>query len=608
MTVQPGPATSSGISDQRFYSIRAFACLLASIVIFVAMYFLGYFLEANNTILFGDAQFMTGWKYSSGTDLSNLFHHDDEAVPIASLSQMRAYSDNDYIKLVGTLNPSAKPRTIVMNTYLNQVLVRIDREKILDTIDETQVFSNQMRQIITLEPSDVREPIEVIMRVSLFPRLEATITDVQPYNKAPVSFLAGVLFLFAAVTAILSVVSIGVGFSMSTFGTKAKLLPMGISSLLFFIFLLFLWVYSYFDLSGLWLLRIAFGFAMLSAIVLFYGFIQTHRIESPILSGILSAGILYVAVYLIADHNLFALALLKAFPYYLGVVFLICIIESFRKAYKLKARWSYVASLDLVCFSAVMFWVLGMQAGGALIVPVIVLAMFQHSVFVLGQELMSEHQVNRVREASAHDDSWKMAYRPDNLGSIEKLFEIFMQNPANFTHVRNVSLYVYEICFQSGMSREESTTVAKASFLHDIGKIMVPLRTVSKDSVLSEEEYEQMKMHAQFGYEILSSSSDEFLLTAAVIAKQHHERFDGNGYYGMVGEAIHPYAQIVCIADVFEATTAARKYKESWSFDEGYEYILAHSGIYFSPVYVEAFKKCRTEIHNIYNRIKETQS
>ena len=608
MAVQPGPATSSGINDQRFYSIRAFACLLAAIVVFILLYFLGYFFETNNTILFGDAQFITDWKYSTGTDLSNLFHHDDEAVSIASLSQIRTTSDNDYIKLIGTLNPSSKPRIIVMNTYLNQVIVRIDREKVLDTIDETQAFSNQLRQVITLEPRDTKESIEVIMRVSLFPRLDATITDVQPHRKAPVSFLAGLLFLFAAVTAILSVVSIAIGFSMSTFGTKAKLLPTGASSLLFFIFLLMLWIYSVYDLTGLWLLRIAFGFAMLSAIVLFYGFIQTHRIESPILSGILSAGMLYVAVYLIADHNLFALALLKYFPFYLGVVFLVCVAVSIKKAYKSKASWRYLVSLDLVCFAVLMFWVLGMQAGGALIVPVVLLAMFGNSVFVLSQELMSEHQVNRVREASANDDSWKMAYRPDNLGSIEKLFEIFMQNPANFTHVRNASLYVYEICFQAGMSREESATVAKASFLHDIGKIMVPLRTVSKDSVLSEEEYEQMKMHAQFGYEILSSSSDEFLLTAAIIAKQHHERFDGNGYYKLIGDAIHPYAQIACIADVFEATTATRKYKESWSFDEGYEYIVSHSGIYFSPVYVEAFKKCRTEIRNIYNRIRETQS
>jgi response regulator RpfG family c-di-GMP phosphodiesterase len=104
-----------------------------------------------------------------------------------------------------------------------------------------------------------------------------------------------------------------------------------------------------------------------------------------------------------------------------------------------------------------------------------------------------------------------------------------------------------------------------AAPMHDIGKIATPDAVLLKPGRLTPEEWEIMKQHPTVGLQILDGSQRPILKAAAVIAHQHHEKYDGSGYpQGLKGEDIHPYARIVAVADVFDALTHKRCYKEAW--------------------------------------------
>ena len=130
-----------------------------------------------------------------------------------------------------------------------------------------------------------------------------------------------------------------------------------------------------------------------------------------------------------------------------------------------------------------------------------------------------------------------------------------------------------------------------AAIAHDIGKIAIPNDILNGDKPLTDKEYEIMKKHVVYGYNILSKNSGDFMEAAAVIAYQHHENYDGTGYLGLSGENIHLYARIVKVADVFDALMAKRTYKKAWPPQKVREYILEKSGIEFDPVIVKVFDK-----------------
>jgi len=140
------------------------------------------------------------------------------------------------------------------------------------------------------------------------------------------------------------------------------------------------------------------------------------------------------------------------------------------------------------------------------------------------------------------------------------------------------------------LSKEEINIVSLASPMHDIGKILIDSKLLHKPGKLSEEEYSHMKEHSQLAYHFLKKSDKELIKAAAIIAHQHHENYDGSGYpQGLIGNDIHIYGRIVAIADVLDALTHERSYKEAWSFDEALKFIVDESGIKFDPSLVEIF-------------------
>ncbi|MES3023384.1 MAG: HD domain-containing phosphohydrolase [Pseudomonadota bacterium] len=155
-------------------------------------------------------------------------------------------------------------------------------------------------------------------------------------------------------------------------------------------------------------------------------------------------------------------------------------------------------------------------------------------------------------------------------------------------HVRRMSEVCKMLARLSGMSEEETAVLKHAAPMHDIGKIATPDAVLLKPGKLDGAEWEIMKQHPAVGLSILDGSSRPILKAAAVIAHQHHEKFDGSGYpQGLAGTNIHPYARIVAVADVFDALVHQRVYKAAWPIDEVVSHLRKVSGSHLDPFYVD---------------------
>ncbi len=179
------------------------------------------------------------------------------------------------------------------------------------------------------------------------------------------------------------------------------------------------------------------------------------------------------------------------------------------------------------------------------------------------------------------------ADQENTLTSLSEIIE--SQSEHTGTHVKRVALYADIICRGLGISEEESWKISQASKMHDVGKIIVPLEILEKAGKLTPEEFEIVKKHTDYGKKMLENSPGELMQLGAVIAYEHHERWDGTGYHGLKGEEIHPAARCVALADVFDALVSKRPYKEAWSLEKVREEIKAQRGKQFAPEVVDVF-------------------
>jgi HD-GYP domain-containing protein (c-di-GMP phosphodiesterase class II) len=158
-------------------------------------------------------------------------------------------------------------------------------------------------------------------------------------------------------------------------------------------------------------------------------------------------------------------------------------------------------------------------------------------------------------------------------------------------HLRRMSRYSALIAEGVGLSKIEARRILYASPLHDIGKVAIPDAVLLKPGKLSTEEYEVIKTHTVLGAEILKNAKSELLKVASRIALCHHEKFDGSGYpKGLKGNSIPLEARIASVADVFDALSSRRVYKEAWSHDEVRKYFAEQTGKAFDPKVVEALE------------------
>ncbi len=165
-------------------------------------------------------------------------------------------------------------------------------------------------------------------------------------------------------------------------------------------------------------------------------------------------------------------------------------------------------------------------------------------------------------------------YRDDNTGE----------------HTRRVGATAARIAQQLGMAAAQVELIERAAPLHDIGKIGLPDAVLLKPGVVTPDEFALIQTHTTIGAHILSRSKVPLLQLAEVIARSHHERFDGEGYPNqLVGGAIPLAGRIVALADAFDAMTHARPYKRTLSYDEALAEVANERGRHFDPEVAEAF-------------------
>jgi putative two-component system response regulator len=157
-----------------------------------------------------------------------------------------------------------------------------------------------------------------------------------------------------------------------------------------------------------------------------------------------------------------------------------------------------------------------------------------------------------------------------------------------------------------GLDRQSCAEIRWSSAMHDIGKIAIPDEILQKPARLSAEEFEIVKQHTVAGFKILQTSTRKLLRSAAVIAHEHHEHWDGSGYpRGLQGEDIDIRGRIVIIADVFDALLRKRPYKKAWSIAEVSEYMLARRETQFDPKLIDLFFENLASFVEIENRLQD---
>lgn len=171
-------------------------------------------------------------------------------------------------------------------------------------------------------------------------------------------------------------------------------------------------------------------------------------------------------------------------------------------------------------------------------------------------------------------------------------------------HIRRVSEYAKIIALAMGMSQEQAEKLRLASTMHDIGKLMVPTSILEKPGKLTDEEFAEIKKHSSYGGQLLENVEGDVMKLARTVALEHHERPDGKGYpSGKTEGSIE--GRIVAVADVYDALTSRRSYKEPWEADRAYQEIVKGSGTQFDTEVVEAFKKSYDQISEVREKFKD---
>jgi len=172
----------------------------------------------------------------------------------------------------------------------------------------------------------------------------------------------------------------------------------------------------------------------------------------------------------------------------------------------------------------------------------------------------------------------------------------------NLSEIKSVDDYTFEhsvnVCILSlitgiglGFELQKLRELGVGAIMHDIGKLCIPKEILKKPSQLTVDEFEEIKKHTIFGYDMLKKS-DKVSLVSAYIAFGHHERFDGSGYpLQLKNDNIQICARIVAVADVYDALTSDRVYRKKLKPNEVYEYITSLGVNHFDPRVIESFVK-----------------
>ncbi len=157
-------------------------------------------------------------------------------------------------------------------------------------------------------------------------------------------------------------------------------------------------------------------------------------------------------------------------------------------------------------------------------------------------------------------------------------------------HVKRVAEYSRQLALLAGLETDQAQLLKMASPMHDIGKVAIPDSILMKPGKLDADEWEIMKTHASIGHDLLCHSDRPILKAAAIVAGQHHEKWDGSGYPNRYcGEEIHIFGRITALVDVFDALASERVYKKAWPMEKIIDLIHEQKGRHFDPKLVDIF-------------------
>jgi len=210
------------------------------------------------------------------------------------------------------------------------------------------------------------------------------------------------------------------------------------------------------------------------------------------------------------------------------------------------------------------------------------------------RELLLKHNIN-LKAKAKHEKNRLLSELEDSQKEMIFILAELMEATSDETgkHIKRVAetsalLAKYHPC----LNDEDVDLLYHASPMHDIGKMTIPLEILHKPGRYSEDEFSLMKKHTINAYSLLSHSDRKLIKAAAIIAHEHHEKWNGTGYpRGLKGPDIHIYGRIVALADVFDALTHKRHYKEAWKIEDAVAYVLDHRETQFDPELVDIFQE-----------------
>ncbi|MCD6142374.1 HD domain-containing protein, partial [Candidatus Bipolaricaulota bacterium] len=222
---------------------------------------------------------------------------------------------------------------------------------------------------------------------------------------------------------------------------------------------------------------------------------------------------------------------------------------------------------------------------------------------------MRNYQQELEAEVAKRTEELQQAFEKVKESSLETIYRLARaaeyKDEDTGTHIMRMSHYAATVARELGLPEDEAESILYAAPMHDVGKIGIPDRILLKPGKLDPDEWKVMKQHTLIGGKILSGSEAGFIKLAEVIALTHHEKWDGSGYpNGLTGEDIPIAGRITAIADVFDALTSKRPYKEPFPLEKSFSIIREGRGTHFDPAVVDAFFAVTDEILAIKERFK----
>jgi putative nucleotidyltransferase with HDIG domain len=204
------------------------------------------------------------------------------------------------------------------------------------------------------------------------------------------------------------------------------------------------------------------------------------------------------------------------------------------------------------------------------------------SQHVPGEEGQSVFSLQHRLEESLNDIACSI---DDPIKMIASLIEI--RDPYTAGHQKRVAYLGQEIAGKMGLPADKVELIKQAAFVHDIGKIYVPVEILNKAGKLTDVEYEHIKLHPQIGFTILNKG--QYISGVDRIVLQHHERINGSGYpFGLAGEQIALEARILSVADVIDAMAVARPYRPALGVNTALSEIQNNCAALYDERVVEA--------------------